>query len=813
MIRQYLKIAVRSLTRQKVLAFINVFGLSVGLACFMLFLLYAVNEFSFDRFHKNAKNIYRVYEWTQGQTGQEAHSDAGLYMPLGPAMKRDFPDVENYVRFQGAWDNKFVRTTDHAIQMPVAFADPQIFSVFSFKLVFGDPATALADQRNVVLTKNKAIDLFGTIDVVGKNLEIKVEDKFEPFTISAVADNMPSNSSIRFDVLLSFDYLQATALGKMAVNNWSFSGFQNYVLLKQGSSLVNDPQRLFNFRKKYFPDEAAQLKQYGAWDGKSAYPVNFKLQPLRDIHTTLNIRDTGEGHMDTKSIWMLLSIATGVLLIACINFTTLAIGRSAGRLKEIGLRKALGGNRTKLIFQFLTESVLLSLFSLLIGLALAQVLLPYFNHLAGKELAFSLTQYPELIILFAVIGILAGVLAGLYPSLILSRFGPVESLKQKIKLGGSNIFTNSLVSIQFALSIALVISTVVILQQLNFMRSKNPGFNKDNIVVIDADGTDARKVYAMFKQYVSSNSHIIGITASNVALGEEGYNSSGFEYNGKQEQALHYQTGSDYIKVTGMQLIAGRDFNSEVASDTVNAVIINESLVTELGLTSEKALGLGLKGYFADERRTPVVIGVVKNFNYLSLKQQVKPILFSQPGDLVPSKFLVRIKPGDPAIAIEVLNNTWKKLVADIPMKYSFLDDNLNNFYQSEIRLSGIVGWAGGISIFLACLGLFGLTALTVANRTKEIGIRKVLGASATVIVQLLSKHFLKLVMIALLMAAPIAWYFMNKWLEDYAYRIHIHSWVFVITGLGAMLLAFATVSLQTIRTANANPVKSLRTE
>jgi putative ABC transport system permease protein len=305
----------------------------------------------------------------------------------------------------------------------------------------------------------------------------------------------------------------------------------------------------------------------------------------------------------------------------------------------------------------------------------------------------------------------------------------------------------------------------------------------------------------------------MGITASNVALGEEGYNSSGFEYNGKQEQVFHYQTSSDYIKVTGMQLIAGRDFDSQVATDTLNSVIINESLVTQLGLTNEKVLGLGLKGYFADESRTPVVIGVVKNYNYLSLKQQVKPILFSQPADLVPSKFLVRIKPGDPTIALQVLNKTWKNIVADIPMKYSFLDDNLNNFYRSEIRLSGIVGCAGGISIFLACLGLFGLTALAVANRTKEIGIRKVLGASATVIVQLLSKNFLRLVIIALLMAAPISWYFMSKWLQDYAYRIHIQWWIFALTGLGAILLALATVSLQAIKAANSNPVKSLRTD
>jgi putative ABC transport system permease protein len=433
--------------------------------------------------------------------------------------------------------------------------------------------------------------------------------------------------------------------------------------------------------------------------------------------------------------------------------------------------------------------------------------------LAGKELAFSFVQYPQLIAFFAGVAVLAGVLSGIYPSLILSGFNPVESLKRKIKLGGSNIFTNSLVSVQFTLSIVLIISTIVILQQLNFMRSKNPGFNKENIVVIDAGGTDAKKIYTLFKQEISSNSHIMGITGSDIALGEEGYNSSGFEYNGKHEQVLHYKTSPDYINVMGMQLIAGRNFNSLIASDTLNSVIVNESLVTDLGLTNEKVLGFRLKDYFSDESRTPIVIGVVKNFNYLSLKDKVNPILFSQPGDIVPLKIFVRIKPGDPAIALQVLNKAWKNIVADIPMKYNFLDDSLDNFYRSEIRLSGIIGWAAGISVFLACHGLLGLTALSAANRTKEIGIRKVLGASARIIVQLLSKDFLRLVTIALLIAAPLAWYFMNKWLQDYAYRIRIQWWVFAISGLGALLLALATVSLQAIKTANTNPVKSLRTE
>ncbi len=813
MLIHYIKIAFRNLAAQKVLAFINVVGLSIGLACFSLFLLYAVNEFSFDRFHKNADNIYRVYEWTEGMPGMDNHGDAGLYMPLGPAMKQDFHDVDNYVRYQKSWDEKFIKVNNTSARVPVAFADAQFFTVFSFKLLLGDPVSALKDQHNVVITKDKALQLFGETNVVGKIVQIKADENFEPFTISAVAENVPANSSIQFDVLLSFDYLQTTSFGKDAVNNWRYSGFQTYIQLSNKSKLANDRSRLAQFRQKYFPDEKTEFKKEGIWNGKAVFPVSFRLQPLPDIHRNLKINAGGETGIDSKYIWILLSIAVGILLIACINFTTLAIGRSAGRAKEIGIRKVIGSRRKQLIFQFFTESLVLSIFSAILAQLIAQLLLPYFNQLSEKKISFSFSLYPQLIWLFAVLILLVGILAGSYPALVLSRFRPIEVLKNKIKLGGSNILTKSLVTVQFVLSIGLIICTIIILQQLNYMRSKYPGFNKENVVVVDANGTEARKIYPLFKQALYTQSQVIGATSSDIGLGEEGYNSSGFEYNGKHEQIFRYSTGSNYIKVMGMQLLAGRNFDPRIASDSINSVIVNEALVKDLGLTNEKILGLKLKGYSAQEDRTPIVIGVVKNFNFLPLSQEVKALLFSQPSDLQPLKFFVRIKPGNPAPALDVLKKTWATVVPDIPFQYSFLDEKLDNFYKSEARWGNIVGWAGGISIFLACLGLFGLAALTAANRTKEIGIRKVLGASVPVIVQLLSKDFLKLVMIALLIATPLAWYFMNKWLQDYAYRINIHWGVFAITGFVALIIAFLTISFQAIKTAIANPVKSLRTE
>ncbi|HSZ87683.1 MAG TPA: ABC transporter permease [Puia sp.] len=812
MIKNYFKTAWRNFLSQKTLATINVIGLSVGLACFTLILLYTVNEFSYNSFFKNAKNIYRIYERTQNMPNMDNRGDAELYLPLGPNLKADFPDVKDYTRFQ-SWGKKIVKSPNISVQLPVAFADLQFFKIFSFKLLYGDASDALKDQHNVVITKDKALQLFGETNVVGKIILIKSDSSLEPFTVSAVADNLPANSSIQFDVLLSFDYFQTTSYGKPAVNNWNYSGFQTYIELGNNSTLLSNPIRLSQFRKKYFPDEEAQLKSSGAWNGSGAYPISFHLQPIRDIHTNLQISAGDETNIDTRYVWILLAIGAAILLIACINFTTLAIGRSAGRAKEVGLRKVMGSSRKQLMFQFLSEALFLTVLSAIIGLVIAQLLLPLFNSLAQKNLSFSLLQYPQLVFLFVLLIIIVALMAGSYPAVVLSRFNATEVIKNKIRLKGSNYFTKSLITLQFVISTGLIISTAIIFQQLHFMRSKNPGFNKENVVMIDAKGITNRRIYQQFKQLLSSQTNISGITASDVGLGEEGYNSSGFDYKGKHEQVFRYATADDYIKVLGMQLISGRNFNSAIAFDSTNSVIVNEALVKDMGLTDESILGLSLNGYSRLKDRTPFVIGVVNNFNFLPLKQEVKPILFSQPFDLRPLKFYVRIKPGNPSFALSVIKDAWNKTVADAPLQYSFLDDNLDDFYKSESRWTSIIGWAGGVTIVLACLGLFGLTALATVNRTKEIGVRKVLGASIISIIKLISKDMAMLVGLALIIAAPISWYYMDQWLQGYAYRIRIGWIVFAAIGAFAVLIALATISFQAIKAAMANPVKSLRTE
>lgn len=810
MIRHYLKIALRSLSRQKGLAFINIIGLSLGVACFLLFLLYAVNEFSYDRFHSNAPNLYRAYLWYDGVNDNPPSGTSYLPMPLGPALKREFPDVERTARLREAWGENFVQIGEKTSRVGLSYADPELLTMFSFPLKWGDPNTALKDLHGMVITEATSEKLFGKINPLGRTISVKAEDSFVPFTITGVARNIPSNSSIRFDMLASFGFLETTASGKGALNNWHRSAYQTFVQLRPGSRLPEDRARFLAFRKKYSPEEEEEAKKKG-WKGESL-PIWYGLQPIATMHTDMRFGDGPVPAVDPKTIWILLGIATGVLLIACINFTTLAIGRSAGRSREVGVRKVIGGTRRSLILQFLSEALLLSILSACIGLGIAGLLLPYFNRLSDRDLQFSFERYPQLLWMGGLLVLAIGILAGSYPALVLSRFRPIEVLKTKIRLGGSNLFTRSLVTLQFILSAGLIICTLVILKQLHYMRGKNPGFNKENVIVVDADGLDTKELFPRFRQQLSGVSEVLSVAGAEIGLGEgSGWSMSGFEYGGKHKQIFEYFIDSNYLSTLGITLLAGRNFQSDLAQDTTRSVIINESMMRDFGWNLANAVGQELTGY--SENLTPVVIGVVKDFNFRPLKEEVKPQLFHQFASYQPYKFFVRIRPGYPAQALGRVEAAWKRSVPGYPFKYSFLDENISRFYHAEARWSSIVGWAGGISIFLACLGLLGLTMLAIVNRTKEIGIRKVLGASLSHIIRLISKDFLKLVLLAFIIASPLAWYFMNKWLQDFAYRIQIGWTVFLLSGAAALAIAFGTISFQAVKAGLANPVRSLRDE
>ena len=807
MLKHYLRIAVRNLSRQKVLTFINISGLSLGLACFILILLFAVNEFSYDRWRAHADRIYRVDAmWTRDDGSQSG--DAGGHMPLGPAMKKEFPDVEQSIRVS-APEDRIIKVGEKVFRLPVKFADAGALSFFSYPLVAGDE-DALKDPHHVVVTRERALQLFGTWDAVGRTIALKVDTSYQLLTVGAVAEDIPGNSNVSFDMLGSFSYLLTVPDRREAANSWRMTfGDQTYVLLQSGSRLAEQPERLAQFRMRHYPDEAKQQK------GKPKRAIGrFVLHPLRDLHTIANVEAGPPGTTtDPKNIWILLAIAGGIVLIASINFTTLAIARSAGRAREVGVRRVVGGLRRQLVVQFLTESVVLSLLSTVIGCLLAYALLPWFSELAGRKLQFSFSRWPELNWMLAGLTLLVGLLAGSYPAMVLSGFNPVEVLKTKIRLGGSNLFTRGLVTFQFVLSIGLIVGTVIILRQVSYMRNKNLGLIKENTIVVDAGDMSGEKGYQLFRQSLASSPSIIGVTASSVGLGEgQGEMGMGFDFQGKNQVVILYPVEPNFVRLMGVRLLAGRDFDASISTDTVNSVIVNETLVRNvLGVSPAQAIGMTCKEGRAGA--PGVIIGVTQDFNFEPLNREVRPQAFVMNPKFPPGQYFVRIKSGDPGPALAAIGAAWKKVTPEIPLRYSFLDENLDKFYKSDARWGTIVACAGGISIFLACLGLFGLAALAAVNRVKEIGIRKVLGASTMEIVRLLSVGFLRLVAMSVLIASPITFLVMNRWLRDFAYRIDIGWVVFAGTAAAALVISFVTIGIQAARAARANPVGNLRSE
>ncbi|HTH55849.1 MAG TPA: ABC transporter permease [Cyclobacteriaceae bacterium] len=819
MLLNYLRIAFRNLMKQKALAFINVFGLAVGIGCFCLLLLFAVNEFSFDKFHGDAADIYRVYNvWDKSLWGNENSSQNEIYytefssfkkQTLAEAMKEGLPDVVSYVQMQLPWGENLVQANNKIIHASVGFADPSFFSVFNFPLKYGNKATALHDVSDIALTSSRAKTIFGTDDVIGKTVEIQLGNSFYPFTISAVAEDVPENSSIRFDILGSFAFTESHNPDSFIIGrNWHPTVKQTYVQLKPGSTLPHDPAAMDRFLHTFTP--LSMFKDMGVtnWT-KKELPVTLKLQPLLNIHTDSWFNGwafVDYAVINPKTIWILLTIAGGVLLIACINFTTLAIGRSAVRSKEVGVRKVIGAGKHQVVFQFYAEALLLSFFSAILGLMLAYLLLPWFNQLSGRNLSFSSFLYPQMILILISLVVVVGLMAGSYPALVLSSFKPVEVLKNKIRMGGSNLFTKSLVTFQFALSIILIVSTIIILQQTNYLINKTPGFNRENVVAIDATEVDANKIFPVFRQAVANNPEIVGVASAAAGLG------AGNDLLGYSDQGLSAAVNivdADYIKLLGMKLIAGRDFEPVAVNDTIRRVIINETMAHALGWTAQGAVGQEIKHF---QGRMAHVIGVVKNFSYRPLSEGIKNQLFATSADNGYSHFYVRINSGN-AAALNVIQKAWDIAAPGVPMKFSFLDEDISNYYRSEQRWSAMVGWAGGISIFLACLGLLGLVALAGVNRTKEVGIRKIMGASLIHIAHLLLKDFLNLIMIAFAIASPLAWYFMNVWLQDYANRITISWTIFLFVGIFAISIAFLTVIFQVIKVALMNPVNSLKSE
>jgi putative ABC transport system permease protein len=811
MYKNHLKIAFRNLLKNRFFTFLNIAGLSCGLACFALIGLNTVDEFTFDRFHVNNERIFRVLSTkAAGFRNGVAEKEAYQPLPLAPAMAAEFGDVEAYTRIRN-WGG-FVQSPSGLFEEGMDFVDADFLKVFSFKVLKGDAKTALDEPQEVVLTEKMAKKLFGYTDAVGQTIHLKVFDAFEPYIVSAVLADPPSNSSINLSIVLPFARYLASERGKGEINRWHRVSFPTYVLLREGSQLASKTDELQKIHARHFPEDESNARQKGWWSGTGS-PFSYALQPLRDMRHDASVNITT---VATSQIWTLFGIGILVLLIACANFTTLAIGRSAGRALETGVRKAMGASRRQLVVQHLLEAFLMSFTALGLGFLLAKITLPLFNQLIDKELTFSFRQFPELFWYLPLVGILTGLMAGAYPALVLSGFRPLDVFRKKMRLGGENLFTRSLVTGQFVLSVGLGICMLVMMQQIDFLRGKNLGFQKENVVVLSTFGSDDTEQTAeLFHNELKKIPEVVKMSHAEMSLGgEAGQSVSGFEYKGKPVELNEYVVDTAYIPTLGLTVLAGRNFDAQVVADTQSSVIINEAAMQMLGWSLEDAVGQKLAGYDRENRKDdPIVIGVVKNYHFGSLHEEVKPMMLQQFSAFKRFFIFVRIEKGNPEKALAGLKNAWASAAPKLSFNYQFLDESLDTFYKAEQRWSKIVTLAGGLSMFLACLGLFGLAALAAVNRTKEIGIRKVLGASIVGITGLLAKDFLKLVLLAVVVASPIAYYLMQQWLADFAYRIDIQAWMFVVAGVGAALVAALTVSFQSVKAALANPVKALRSE
>ena len=810
MFSNYLKVAFRYLTKHKAYTIINLLGLSVGIACCILIMLFVKSEWSFDRFHSKEDRIYRA--WLEEHYQGEIFRNIVTPVPLAPVLQAGLPEAESscrVVELQPA-----IKYNNNTFNDPVTMVDPTFFNVFDFKLVDGNIKNPFQTKSSLIITERAAQKYFpqnaehGNESPIGKNIEMQLGDDRVLFTVTAIAKEPPLESSIQFDMLISFANAPYIWSERTRTSGWSNVTISSFVLLKKDAPVNAANAKIASIMN---PLVAENYKP-------GEYIV--RLQPLKDIHFNSTLPNDIPKPSDPKYSYILATVGVLILLIACINFVTLSIGRSTNRALEVGVRKVLGAARNQLISQFWGESLLLTISAIIIGICIALLLQKPFNQLANRELSLSFDGFTLLfvIILIAVIAFLSGI----YPAIILSGFKPVEVLKGKLK-AGSNIgfFRKALIVVQFVASIVLIIGTFTVGKQLNYLQTKNLGYNKEHIVIVQTNKSrrEGNQLAQLFKTEVQKNPKVLGVTTSLFSMAEEGWMSLGYTDDHHVFRQFKFNAvDADFIPMMNLKIIAGRAFSKNNPADS-NYILVNETLVKEYGW--KNPISKRLPGKY-DNR----ILGIVEDFHVESLHNPIQPVVLALKPDSIfrrssdvnysfspQPRISVRFAGGNLQEHINFLRSAWKSVAGDQDFDYQFLDDALNAAYQQEQRLAKIVRYASLLSIFIACMGLFGLSTLIVVRRTKEIGIRKVLGANTGRIVILLSKDFVALVIIASLIAFPIAWWALQQWLEDFAYRTQINGWIFIAATFIALLVALLTVSMQSIKAARANPVKSLRTE
>lgn len=810
MFTNYLKIAWRNLIKNKTFSIINIFGLAIGLASFMLIALYVVDEKSYDKFHVNATDIYRIHSDIKFG-GNELHmavsSDA-----IGQALKNDYPEVKEYVRFYNSSGSKLIKKGNDFINEPrVVHADSTLFDVFTLPGIEGDTKTALNDPNTVVLTESSALKYFGTTNIIGKTIEIK-DNENPVYTVTAVIEDMPRNSHFHFDFIFSMDNVD------YGWGNFLSHNFQTYIQLQKGTDYKEFEKNFVQFIDKYILPQAQQFMEIGSMaEFKSAgNKLEYTLMPLTDIHLHSDRAVEMGVNGNIQYVYIFSAIAIFILLIACVNFMNLSTARSANRAREVGIRKVLGTEKKSLIIQFLAESIFLVFISLILAIVISYLSISYFIEISGKELVFTDLLNPGFLLALVLLPVAVGGLAGTYPAFFLSSFKPINVLKGRIHQSFSKSSLRSgLVVFQFATSIILIICTIVVFLQLEFIQNKKIGFNKDQVLIIqgtDALGNsvDAFKNEVAKMGSVKSASFAGFIPVSNSSRTDNTFSTEPVMTDKTALSMQIWNIDYDYIPTMGMEMSDGRNFSAEFGSDSTG-IIINETTAKLIG--GENLIGKKIYGNDGNPGQSipMTIVGVVKNFNFESLRENVGPLSFKLGNNKWATAF--KIEASDASDLIANIEDKWKEMAPGMPFSYNFLDESFDQMYMAEQRIGKVALSFAILAILIACLGLFGLATYMSEQRTKEIGVRKVLGATVPSIVSLLSQDFIKLVLIAAIIAFPLSWWAMNSWLEEFAYRINIAWWIFLIAGLSAILIALVTVSYQAIKAAIANPVKSLRTE
>ncbi len=799
MVKNYFKIALRSLTKHKGYTLINMLGLTLGITTCLLICLYIQHELSYDRFHEKADNIYRINNTYHTPQGDLSYPTVSPALPL--SAKDKLPEVANYVRFSGLGQNNeaIIRIADRFYKEQDVFAvDPTVFEVFSFRLKQGNPATALQEPFSVVLTEEAAQRLFGDSATLGTALQLTGNLAHE-YKVTGILENVPDNSHMTFNMLVSMETVAALYPEADLDNNWAGDGFYAYLLLSSDQHPKHIEQALQKLNEQNL--DATQAAQRGP-----------SLTALTDIHLHSNLLNEMEPNGSMAQVYTFIAIAIFLLAIAVINYMNLATARSAQRAREVGMRKALGAMRSQIIGQFLSESVLLVLLASLISLLLAQVLLPAFNQLSGKQLTFHLTDNPLIMVGLLLVIVLTGIASGSYPALFLSSFKPAEVLKGKLAVGmnSSPLLRKGLVIFQFVVSVILIIGAWMVYSQLDYLKNKDLGFQKEHMIVIQNTDNAITQQLAAFKRELSQHPQVHSVGASlSVPGGLRPIMTVKAEAMGDDSVMMAgINTDFEYLQTMGIQLTQGRDFDPKYTTDSTEAIIINRQAIKELGLQGNP-IGQVLRVNVNNEFQERQIIGVVEDINFEPLYRKTEGAFFAS---LLPlySYIFVKIAPQERNQTLAFLEQTWNQFAPGQPFDYSFLDEDLNQLYVAEQKLGTVVTYFSILAVIIACLGLFGLASFATEQRRKEIGIRKVLGSSNTGIVLLFFKEYARIIVIANLIAWPLAYYLVRQYMDNFVFHIAINWVVFLMAGVLVCLIALLTVGAKAVRAAMRNPVDSL---